>query len=171
MKHVLIAAMFAVSAIAAPASAATYLTFNGTTGTFGNNLVASPTFSDTFNVGNFPAFSIPNGYLVSLTISSSYAGPEAGGPGDIDFTSVTFNGADFTKVGEGKYEFRTFDGAAALANTLLVAGTSGNAASYSGTIDVTAAVPEAATWAMLVTGFGLGGMQLRRRRSQVAVAI
>ena len=35
---------------------------------------------------------------------------------------------------------------------------------------VTSAVPEPATWAMMITGFGLAGSAIRRRRQQVAMA-
>jgi len=35
---------------------------------------------------------------------------------------------------------------------------------------VTSAVPEPATWAMMITGFGLAGTAIRRRRSTFAVA-
>jgi hypothetical protein len=38
------------------------------------------------------------------------------------------------------------------------------------TLDTTAAVPEPATWAMMITGFGLAGATLRRRRSALAAA-
>lgn len=43
-----------------------------------------------------------------------------------------------------------------------------NSQSYSGSISTLAAVPEAATWAMMVGGFGLTGAALRRRRRQAA---
>jgi len=46
-----------------------------------------------------------------------------------------------------------------------VVGTSHNG-SYVGNLNVTA-VPEPATWAMMLIGFGAIGWQLRRRRSQV----
>lgn len=38
------------------------------------------------------------------------------------------------------------------------------------TADAAAAVPEPATWAMMITGFGLAGSALRRRRSQDLLA-
>jgi hypothetical protein len=38
------------------------------------------------------------------------------------------------------------------------------------TLGTTAAVPEPATWAMMITGFGMAGVSLRRRRSALATA-
>ncbi|MFZ4690689.1 MAG: PEPxxWA-CTERM sorting domain-containing protein [Polymorphobacter sp.] len=46
----------------------------------------------------------------------------------------------------------------------------GTAASVSTTFDATGAVPEPASWAMLIAGFGLTGAAARRRRRMVAVA-
>lgn len=39
-----------------------------------------------------------------------------------------------------------------------------------GAISLSSAVPEPATWAMMIAGFGLAGSALRRRRSSVALA-
>ncbi len=41
---------------------------------------------------------------------------------------------------------------------------------YNLTISATGAVPEPASWAMLIAGFGLTGAAMRRRRSAVAAA-
>jgi hypothetical protein len=46
----------------------------------------------------------------------------------------------------------------------------GTAASVSTTFDASGAVPEPASWAMLIAGFGLTGAAARRRRRMVAVA-
>ena len=43
--------------------------------------------------------------------------------------------------------------------------------SYSGTINVQAAVPEPATWGMMLLGFGAMGMAMRRRRKPVLAQI
>jgi hypothetical protein len=45
-----------------------------------------------------------------------------------------------------------------------------NGLSVSTTFDAAGAVPEPASWAMLIAGFGLTGAAARRRRSMVAVA-
>jgi hypothetical protein len=54
--------------------------------------------------------------------------------------------------------------------TLHLAGTRGTDSSFSGTINYAAApgnVPEPATWAMMLLGFGAVGWQMRRRRAPV----
>jgi len=50
--------------------------------------------------------------------------------------------------------------------TLTVQGTRGDSSQFGGHVNVTD-VPEPATWAMMLLGFGALGWQLRRRRSQV----
>jgi hypothetical protein len=50
--------------------------------------------------------------------------------------------------------------------TLTVEGTRGDSSTIGGHVDATA-VPEPATWALMLLGFGGIGWQLRRRRSQV----
>ena len=147
----------AVLAASAPASAATFLTFNGTTGVFGNDMVTSPSFTDSIDLGALPA-----GWMISATISSTYQdGSQA--VQDIDFTSVTLNGQTFDIGTTGQNEFRFINNAVANGTTNLfqISGTSGSNASYSGTINV-APVPEPATWAMLICGFFMIAMTLRR---------
>jgi hypothetical protein len=56
-------------------------------------------------------------------------------------------------------------------HTITVAGTLlGPTGSYSGTLNV-AAVPEPATWAMMLLGFGAMGLVIRRRRQPVLAQI
>ena len=52
--------------------------------------------------------------------------------------------------------------------TLTINGTNSNTGSLGGSITITeASVPEPATWAMMLIGFGAIGWQLRRRRTPV----
>ena len=94
---------------------------------------------------------------------------------------MTLNGVEFNIVTLGKAEFRNlFDQALTVGslNTLVVNGTAGTSAganaSFAGTLsfDGTPAVPEPATWAMMLLGFGAVGFGMRRRsavlRTQVA---
>ena len=138
---------------------AIFLNFNGSTGVFGNDLVSSPIFSDSFDLGGLGA----GQYLISATISSSYqAGAQA--DQDIDFTSVTLNDLPFVIDDSGQFEFRFITNVVALQQNLFkIAGTSGSSSSYAGTINV-ATVPEPSTWAMLMLGFGLLGYAMRRAR-------
>ncbi|GAA3900560.1 hypothetical protein GCM10022276_19220 [Sphingomonas limnosediminicola] len=53
--------------------------------------------------------------------------------------------------------------------TIHIQGTRGNASSFDGNVNFVAAappVPEPATWAMMMIGFGVVGWQLRRRTSR-----
>ena len=93
----------------------------------------------------------------------------------INLSGVTFNGAavgtagsptsgstySFDVTGPGKYDL-----------ILTAANKTASASTYSGTVDFTAAVPELATWAMMINGFGLIGGVMRRayRKSGDSVA-
>jgi len=55
--------------------------------------------------------------------------------------------------------------------TLVINGNNGDTGALAGTITITDhGVPEPATWAMMLVGFGAIGWQLRRRRSSLAFA-
>ena len=72
--------------------------------------------------------------------------------------SNEFWGLDDTLLGAGYYE-------------LVVNGNNNGTGSLGGTITITDhGVPEPATWAMMLVGFGAIGWQLRRRRSSLAFA-
>lgn len=157
LKKFLVAVSLAAAtvAIAPAAQAAQYLTFDGTTGTFGFDNHTSGAFEDTFN------FNVGDG-IAGSTISSI----KVSVPSNIDFTSVTLNDVEFDLISDGVVEFRSISQAVSAGiQTIVVKGTSGSNASYSGTLAFTA-VPEPATWAMMVGGFGLVGGAMRRRRVQ-----
>lgn len=163
----LVAAAGAAAVISAPASAATYYNyFNGTTGTYGDsNVTPAGSFAQLFT------FVLGSSGSVASTITSSNTSAAT----NIDFTRVRLTGpagflADYVPVATGKYEFRTFDGSklAAGTYTLDVRGTSGGAASYTGDFNFTAGVPEPATWALMILGFGAVGGAMRRRQSVAA---
>lgn len=124
-------------------------------------------FNDAFN------FFTPAGYqLVSVSLSTtSVSGDNVAG--DIDFTGGDLNGSllsfsvDFpigpTSVMEIGGLGATAIGAAP--NILTVAGQAWTNGAYSGTLNFAkVAVPEPATWLMMILGFGLVGGMLRSRR-------
>lgn len=151
-------AAVALAYLSAPASATTFLSFNGSTGVFGNDLVDNPSFDDTIDLGTLA----PGAYLVSATISSTYQDGEQAGQ-DIDFSSVMFNGVEFDIGTTGQNEFRFINSiASGSSNLFRIQGTSGINSSYSGTINV-ASVPEPDTWAMALIGFFVIGAAIRRR--------
>lgn len=163
MKKLLLAAVATMTVTLAPAAhAVTTISFTppaadgSFSGGFGNVGVDSPSFTDVFN------FIIPTNGFVGGTIVSNMTTAAT----DINFTSVTLNGVAFTPVSTGKFEYRElFD---TLFNSgpaqLVVTGTAGSAASYQGTLAFTSAVPEPATWAMMIGGFAAIGVAMRRGR-------
>jgi hypothetical protein len=163
-KRIVTAAAVTAAAfgLSGTANAATYLcnpapgqcSFDGTTGGYGNiKLNAQQTASNTFSI----LFSAAGEAVLTFTTAK------------LTFLSATFNGITFTPVAGAEYVFNiltpgTYDLVVSAANS------TNTVASYSGTIDV-AAVPEPAVWGMMIGGFGLGGMALRRRRKLGAAAL
>jgi hypothetical protein len=82
---------------------------------------------------------------------------------NIDFTSVKLNGTPFT-ITNGTFDIATLldQPVSGGLQTLYIAGISGGNGEY--TVDLAfAPVPEPATWAMMIVGFGLVGATVRRR--------
>lgn len=159
MIKALLAAAFLAS-LTTPASAAVFLSFNGSTGVFGNDLVDSPSFDDmiSLDLGDLA----DGQYLISATISSTYQDGEQADQ-DIDFTSVLLNGVAFEIGSTGQNEYRFINSiASGETNLFTIRGTSGFNSSYSGTINI-AAIPEPSTWAMAMIGFFVVGAAIRRR--------
>jgi hypothetical protein len=123
-------------------------------------------FTDTFD------FKLPTGQVgASLTSSDT--------TNDMTFTGITFNGVNGI-AGTG---LDGDPGAAIKAQLvvsggqqeLILTGSGGAAATYGGTANfsptVTVGVPEPASWALMIIGFGSAGAMLRARRSRHAAAI
>jgi len=99
------------------------------------------------------------------------------GDSDIDFASIFLDGFAFTQTGFDATGAENWElGSVALGSGLhsifvngSVVGSSNNGA-YSGVLNV-AAVPEPATWAMMLLGFGAVGTMMRFRRRKVVHAI
>ena len=172
MKKLLIGAALAVSMLAAApaANAAQYINVpavaapDGTiSGTYGNNNIVEGAFSNTFN------FTFPAAGLGGATLTSVLSGLDAT---NIDFTSVTFNGQNFDIGMTGDIEFRFLKNLAVFTGPqeIIVNGVSGGNGSYSGTLSFSSAVPEPATWAMMIIGFTGAGVAIRRRRRDDSVA-
>ena len=169
-KFIAVAAAAVALATASAASAATFTNVNapaadGTiSGTFGNHTVAGD-FTDIFD------FTLPTG-LTNFTLSSTTL--KLLSATDVSFSSVKFNGVDFDPILSGLVEFRTLNGApVGLGGPqhLVVTGHAGASGSYDGTIAFSpVAVPEPATWGLMIMGFGGMGAVLRRRRQATAFA-
>jgi opacity protein-like surface antigen len=173
MKRTTAAAVLtaALCGVASAASAAVIpVTFSAVgsdgsfSGTFGDTGITNPTFTDTFT------FTLPTG-LASSTVSSTFQGLTT----DVNFTSVTLDGHQFNIGDAGKNEFRFLDNLPVTAGpqTLTVSGTSGGNGSFAGTIAFapSRAVPEPASWALMILGFGGVGASLRRRHAKAALGL
>ena len=116
-------------------------------------------------------FVAPAGFdLQSADITTTYTSLNQ----NIDFTSVLLNGTAFNLSAHGQTEGGNLLNQALLANNMLsvsgIAGTTAGAdAAFSGTLSFARAVPEPATWAMMLIGFGAAGVSLRRKRPVLAM--
>jgi hypothetical protein len=166
MKKFSIAAMAAVGmAVASPASAAQFgFTFVTSTALFGGPVMGNGVFttSDTaMQVGLQTAFAITSitGMVNGIAIAApngNYGNYFTTGPSFLDGSGVKFNNAD-----GGRIDFFYQDNAQQYRVNTFSPGSSSFVTASSAAV---AAVPEATTWAMMLTGFGIVGGSLRRRR-------
>lgn len=91
------------------------------------------------------------------------------GVGDINFTSILVNGVAGVVSNVGSLSSASAAGVllAAGPNVITVSGQSKGTAAYGGNISFTPAVPEMATWGMMILGFIGMGAAMRRRRTTV----
>ena len=135
----------------------------GTSGPFGSTIVGQSSFNDSFlfhldnnvmldgQVGTIALFN-----LLNINFSSIY----------VDSVGNAFVKTS-TDPGPEQWALTTPLTLSAGDHTLFVNGNLANGpgnASYAGTLNLGAAVPEPATWGLMLLGFGGIGMALRRRR-------
>ncbi|MHA6721107.1 FxDxF family PEP-CTERM protein [Sphingomonas sp. RS6] len=125
--------------------------FDGTTGGFANvKRSAGQSAADTFKI------TFASAGTAVLTFTTAH----------LQFVTATFDGVTFTPVSGADNVFK-IAAAGTYDLVMTVANPTSRVASYSGTIDF-AAVPEPATWGMMIGGLGVAGASLRRRRMRVA---
>ena len=156
MKNKLVAlAMASAMAFTLPATAqaAQFINFDGTNGTFGFTSITDTAFTHSYN------FETSDAGKLSATLSSIGRGAT-----NVDFTSVTLNGTDFDILSSGFSEIRQLIDLATVPGmqTLTISGTSGGNGSYDGVLALSA-VPEPATWALMIAGLGIAGTAMRRK--------
>lgn len=176
MRRLLLAAAgaMALAGVASTANAATTITSTTpspavltppASAAFSSVIAGGPgTFSDSFMFTIAGQPGLTNAQLSTLLLNGSQ---------NVSFTSITLDGMSvFTKTSsDPNPETWAILSPVLLAvgnHTINVAGNLiGTNGSYSGTINVQQAVPEAKTWAMMMLGFGAMGLAIRRRRKPV----
>jgi len=164
------AAVFPVGTV--PPGVGSFQAAEGPNGTYNGAIsrvgIGAGTFSDTFTF-TLPTSGFGSGSVISSTVLMN-------GVTSLTFSSVKFNGIDLAIGSNGNLVFAGGDALPVVAgqlNTLLVSGTSQGGASYGGNLTfIPSAVPETATWMMMLAGFGMmgAGLRYRRRSSTVAFA-
>lgn len=129
--------------------------------TFGNSGIGAGMFTDTYS------FTLPDSGLGSGAVTTSTAALFS--VTDLDLYSVTINGTPTTtNSGIGAVEFSGISGVpitAGVLNKVVITGLSRGNGSYGANASFSpAAVPETATWAMMLGGFGLMGASMRKSR-------
>lgn len=134
------------------------------TANFGNGFNTLVNFDDSFT------FTIPTHSGVgSGSISTSFSAPG----NHLVISALYVNGTMYSVPTTSSGQSLTLGGipiTAGMLNTIRVVGKSGpDGGSYAGTATFAAtAVPEATTWAMMLGGFGLMGVVMRRRQAKLA---
>ena len=151
------------------ASAATYFNYTANVGgDFGNPDPTKfpPHFNDTFD------FATAFARTATVEIRSSMSSPTA----FAENVNFIFNGVKLdtklipaTETGQFERRYLANFRLPAGAHQILVRGSAGENGAYTGLLSL-ASVPEPATWALMILGFGMTGAALRRRQAKVAFA-
>lgn len=165
-SHALLASAVFASALAVSAPAqATSFAGNGTqtiingTGAFSDAQIPVGTFTDTIDFTTPSSGSASVGVLYFEAVTG------------ITNLTASFNGAPITlkDVGGGLFAGGISRAVNAGLQTISVSGTSNGGGSYSGNVKFSAAVPELATWMMMIAGVGFTGFAMRRRKADTKV--
>ena len=155
----------AASLFASSANAAQFITLTGPSGVFGDDDVTCSgpvpcSFTRSFSFVTPVGFNIASADISSISTANVAT--------NIDFSSVTFNGVNFNTVLTGTQEFRNLlnqNLVTGATNLLSISGMSGGNASFTGNLAFAqvAAIPEPATWIMMLLGFAGIGFTMRRK--------
>jgi hypothetical protein len=177
MNKFFAASAFALALAIAPAAQATtfnvgdpnFQITNGTpftpsiTAFFYNSFSSSGAFDDTFE------FTIPQDGFGSGSISTSFS---SGSANKLVITDLIINGVSYALIDEPNGQSRSVGGIPIIngvLNTIRVIGEVTGSGLYSGTATFTAvAIPEPASWALMIAGFAAVGAAVRRRPMRVS---
>jgi hypothetical protein len=163
MKKAIAAVALLIASVSSAFAATTVTLTPGVTGVYTGFFGASHTAGAFTDVYNFTP-SLGGTWVDSLITSIGFT-PAS----DINFTLADLNGSSLiiqNGLLDAAYTPAPFQLSGPL--TLTISGMSGATASYSGSINVTSAVPEPETYAMLLAGLGLVGFAARRRKAVTA---
>jgi len=191
MKSVFACALTGALALAGAANATTVIVdamANSSTGgvgantgvnlTAGQHLTVSVNPNDLWNAGALPRWSDANGLTHDLLATGSDESGQAAG---------TLIGTDFGTWTQDGFSAPFGALVGKIGSTYRILGTSFNGTAWDSgqlvlyywdsfnpdntdavTVDIASAIPEPATWAFMVTGLGMAGAMLRRRRAAFA---
>lgn len=174
MKKLSLLVLAAATALAMPAQAATVVNqapiFNGTTGYFAGNVEGLGNFASNFgfNVGTRPG--TVGASITSISVSAAKAIADL----TVSLNGTTYPITSMASVGNNfVYKFGGFSQTVPAGNQTLIV--RGSAAAYSSsfatTVGFTPAVPEPASWALMIGGFALVGGMARRRNMANLVTV
>jgi hypothetical protein len=133
------------------------------TASFFNGFQTSTTFDDSFT------FTIPQNGVGSGSISTSFSSTDSN---KLTITNLFVNGISYALTASASGQSATVGNvpiAFGVLNTIRVTGFTQGSGVYSGTATFAALpVPEPATWALMIAGFGVVGFAFRRRSTKVA---
>ena len=134
------------------------------TANFGNGFTGPVSFDDTYE------FTIPQTGTGSGSISTSFSSLS----NKLTISSVIINGTPYVVPSNGSGQYLAVSGIPIVANVMntieVLGATSSKGGTYSGTATFSAAVPETASWVMMLGGFGLIGAAMRRRKTSLTFA-
>ena len=144
------------------------------TGLGSGSITTSVSYADYLSTTDLDITSVVvNGLTAFQALATAFGDPANGNPGaGYPSQPCTVEDAPGTTCGANEAFFRNdVPITANVLNTITVTGLSRGNGSYGGNLTFTpAAVPEPATWAMMLLGFAGIGWQLRRKRSGAALA-
>jgi len=133
------------------------------TATFFNGFDTTTTFDDSFT------FTIPQNGIGSGSISTSFSATDSN---KLTITNLFVNGISYALTTAASGQSATVGNipiSLGMLNTIRVTGFTQGSGVYSGTATfATLPVPEPASWAMMIIGFGIVGVAFRRRSTEVA---
>jgi hypothetical protein len=160
----------AANATTFPIGSSNFFITNGTPFTPSITAVFFDSFSKKTNFDDTFTFTIPQNGVGSGSISTSFSSAK----NKLIITDLIVNGVSLVVPSNGSGQSLTLSGIPILKNimnTIEVKGSVAKSGSYSGTVTFNAtAVPEAATWGMMLAGFGMIGAAMRRRRTSLSFA-